>query len=174
LAGSYVVSEGKSRFYFVLFLATASILVVGANQFYPSPILQLMLEILLAGFLLTMAVLILRKVLKNERVTWEKISAALCVYLLTGYFWTFLYLMANRLNPMSFRNTQGGFSDLIYYSLVTLAMVGYGDITRVGPLARSLSCLEAITGQFYLAVMIARLVGLQITHAETPKGQAGC
>jgi len=61
---------------------------------------------------------------------------------------------------MSFRNASGGFSDLVYYSFVTLTTVGYGDITPVTPLVRALTCLEAIAGQFYLAVLIARLVGL--------------
>jgi hypothetical protein len=50
----------------------------------------------------------------------------------------------------------------LYYSFVTLTTVGYGDITPVGPLARSLAILEALTGQLYPAILLARLVALEV------------
>ena len=51
---------------------------------------------------------------------------------------------------------------LLYYSFVTLTTVGYGDITPVHPMARSLAMAEALVGQLYPAILIARLVSLQI------------
>jgi voltage-gated potassium channel Kch len=53
--------------------------------------------------------------------------------------------------------------DLTYYSFVTLTTLGYGDIAPITPLARSLAYLEAIVGQIYLTIIIARLVGLYIS-----------
>lgn len=53
----------------------------------------------------------------------------------------------------------------MYYSFVTLTTLGYGDITPVSPAAKSFSFIEAVTGQIYIAVLIARLVGLHIAHS---------
>jgi hypothetical protein len=58
-----------------------------------------------------------------------------------------------------------------YYSFVTLTTMGYGDILGVTKSARSLSILEAITGQLYLAIMISRLVGLYVSQSRTGKGR---
>ncbi|MCR4415511.1 MAG: potassium channel family protein, partial [Thermoguttaceae bacterium] len=54
---------------------------------------------------------------------------------------------------------------LSYFSFITLATVGYGDVTPTTSLARTLAWTEAITGQFYLAVLVAGLVGLKVTQA---------
>jgi hypothetical protein len=54
----------------------------------------------------------------------------------------------------------------IYYSFITLTSLGYGDITPLHPYARSLAAFEAISGQLYLAVLIARLVGLEMEYRE--------
>ncbi|MBN1852246.1 MAG: two pore domain potassium channel family protein [Pirellulales bacterium] len=54
---------------------------------------------------------------------------------------------------------------LNYFSFITLATVGYGDITPTTPLTRTLAWIEAITGQFYLAVIVAGLVGFKVTQA---------
>ncbi len=63
----------------------------------------------------------------------------------------------------------------IYYSFVTMTTLGYGDIVPVNPAARMLSVLQALTGQLYLVVLVARLVGLHIAHStgvntQTPHG----
>ena len=55
-----------------------------------------------------------------------------------------------------------GVSDWVYFSFVTLSTVGYGDITPVHPIARTLAMAEALAGQLYLAVLIARLVAMEV------------
>jgi hypothetical protein len=60
---------------------------------------------------------------------------------------------------------------LIYYSFVTLTTVGYGDVTPVSPTARTLAWIEAITGQFYVAIIVAGLVSLFVARAN--QGQFG-
>ena len=65
-------------------------------------------------------------------------------------------------------------AQMVYYSFVTLTTLGYGDIVPIAPSARALATLEAITGQLYLTVLVARLVGLHITHSSKqnrPKDQ---
>lgn len=55
-----------------------------------------------------------------------------------------------------------GGTQRVYYSLVTLTTMGYGDITPVHPVARSLATAEALTGQLHLAILISRLVALEL------------
>ena len=63
--------------------------------------------------------------------------------------------------------------ELAYYSFVTLTTLGYGDITPATPYARALSNLEAIFGQFYIAILVAALVGIYIANRIDPKSSAG-
>ena len=113
--------------------------------------------------------LILTHVLRDEEVSREKIFGALSVYLLLGVIWAMLFIMMDSLVPGSFRYGQERVlteAQMVYYSFVTLTTLGYGDIVPVSPTARSLATLEALTGQLYLTVLVARLVGLHITHAS--------
>ncbi|MEE8452822.1 MAG: potassium channel family protein [Thermoguttaceae bacterium] len=125
------------------------------------------------------AILILYDVLHGGAVTTDKLCGAMCVYLLIGVIWAVLYSLIEYGSPGSFavsqaalaldgRNGSGyeAFATLEYFSFVTLTTLGYGDITPVSPAARTLASFEAIVGQLYLAVMIARLVGLHIVHAN--------
>jgi len=115
----------------------------------------------------------LRLVLRASAVTVEHLYAALSAYLLAGLFLGVLYwgledlrpgsimVAGAGLSPQSFGLTQG-----IYFSFITLATVGYGDIVPGNDVVRGLAIVEAIAGQFYLAVMIARLVSLYMREAR--------
>jgi hypothetical protein len=135
-------------------------------------------------FVVTLAA-ILSHVLSRRRVTGETLSGAICAYLLIGLTGAFLYSVLEVFHPGSLKiapeppldsappsNTypHPGFSLLVYYSFVTLATVGYGDIIPVSSPARMLSVLEAIAGQLFLAVLIARLVGMHIASAGRGEG----
>lgn len=113
-------------------------------------------------------VAVIRQILMADRVTIHTISGAMVVFLLLGLFWALLYLLAEGLDATSFSlnidvNKADYSSDLFavltYFSLITLTSTGYGDITPISDLTRSLSALEAIVGQMFLAVLIAWLVG---------------
>jgi hypothetical protein len=119
------------------------------------------------------AVVILARVMKDRKVTTDTILGSMCGYLLLGIVWTMLFALVELLEPGSFLSggrplvdmqgdlaKQHVFANFIYYSFVTLTTLGYGDITPASPPARALSSLEAVTGQLYIAVLIARLVGL--------------
>jgi len=108
-------------------------------------------------------------VFSSRNVTWEVISAALVVYLLLGTIWSFGYTLTNLFIPGSFNISdhlvgQDGPS-YMYYSFITLTTVGYGDITPISGIARSLSMLEGIIGQTYMAVLVARLVGMHVANS---------
>jgi hypothetical protein len=118
------------------------------------------------------ACLLLADVLRKGAVTADKVYGALCVYLLIGLTWGFMFLTLEGFQPGSFQFGQARLSGiekdsatLIYFSFVTLSTVGYGDITPLSPPARSFAFMEAIIGQIYLAVLVARLVGLHIAYS---------
>jgi voltage-gated potassium channel len=125
------------------------------------------------------AVVILAYVLRGTAVTMDKIFAAVCVYLLIGFAWTFAYALIDALQPGSFVIHAIGNSaqyivrtrEFRYFSFMTLTTVGYGDIVPASTTARTLAALEGVTGQIYLAVLVARLVGLHIVHAYTTAGR---
>lgn len=116
---------------------------------------------------------ILRLILSSRRITYDTISGAICGYLLFGVMCSFIFGLIEIFYPGSFSefgNTiyfHGGAGhvrrevmEFIYFSMVTLSTVGYGDIAPVSPPARAMASVEGIAGQFYIAVLIARLVSL--------------
>jgi voltage-gated potassium channel len=109
------------------------------------------------------AAIALRYALRSEEIGSEHIYAALSAYLLGGIFFGVLYHAVEQAWPGSI-TTSGqatgiSLSDAVYFSFVTLATLGYGDVVPVNGVARGLAVIEAIIGQLFLAVMIARLVG---------------
>jgi hypothetical protein len=95
----------------------------------------------------------------------DRVFGALVLYLLLGVLWAVAYQFMERQLPGAFAghtDESDGLAEWAYFSFVTLTTVGYGDITPVALGARSLAMLEALVGQLYPAVIIARLVSLQV------------
>lgn len=93
----------------------------------------------------------------------ERIFGAIVLYLLVGLMFAVSYGFVERAAPASFKaqtRLSSAFADWVYFSFVTLTTVGFGDITPVTRAARALTILEALIGQLYPAVIIARLVSL--------------
>jgi len=116
----------------------------------------------------------LRSVLKQRQITGETISMSIAVYLLLGLTWGLLYIVIFTRDPGAFSlgtsarvSIEHLFPIFIYFSLTTLSTIGFGDITPLSLQARYAAVAEGITGQFYLAVLVARLVGMQMSQAET-------
>lgn len=118
----------------------------------------------------------LRSLLKQKEVTGETISMSISVYLLLGVAWGLLYAMMFALQPQAFSfgsspapilasGHQNVFPLFVYFSLTTLSTLGFGDILPLTLPARYAAVAEGITGQFYLAIMVARLVGLQMARS---------
>jgi hypothetical protein len=114
---------------------------------------------------IVLALVLLAQVFRSGPVTPNRIQGAIAVYLLFGVAWAHAYHITAMLHPGSFNTTSGELTtvlDWTYFSYVTLSTVGYGDITPVLPIARSLAIGESLTGQLYLAVLIARLVAMEV------------
>jgi hypothetical protein len=86
-------------------------------------------------------------------------------------FYGHAFAITARINPASFRGgvASGSLSDWIYYSFVTLTTLGYGDIVPVSQTARSLSVGESLTGQLYIAVLLAHLVSMRVSGTVITK-----
>jgi voltage-gated potassium channel len=125
----------------------------------------------LAGFLGFVIVSLLSAIFRARRVVTDTVLGAVCVYLLLGVAWGLGFALLELALPGSFRGLDehvapGRLHGLLYYSLTTVTTLSSGDIAPLTPPARILSVLETVTGQFYLTVLISRLVGLQISQSS--------
>jgi hypothetical protein len=110
---------------------------------------------------------ILRFIMRASRVNAEVVCAGISVYLLIAIMWAMIYKLLGDIDPKSFYfanvpNAEQTMTNAnsFYFSFATISSVGYGDITPVSKVARMLSVVEAITGLFFMAVLISRLVSL--------------
>jgi hypothetical protein len=103
---------------------------------------------------------IMRRLLSHHRIDLTTVAGALCVYLLAGLFFSYVFWFLGEVDPPFFAQSivPTGL-DYVYFSFVTLATLGYGDLTPISDLGRMLAVTEAIAGQLYLVSAVALLVG---------------
>ena len=143
----------------------------------PEPLTRL-LHLFSAFFLGFTVVAILQTIHEAESVSADSLAGAFSGYLLAGMVFAHIYCILESLSPGSFhvppdlavQLAEPGLrrTVLAYFSFITLTTVGYGDIYPATHLARELVCMEAVTGQFYIAVVMAELIGLRVSQ---PKGR---
>jgi Ion channel len=123
-------------------------------------------------------------ILRAPRVNSEVLCAGVAVYLLLGIIWMFAYILVAQLDPGDLahlgafaynvgprpEHSLGSF-DAFYFSFITLSTVGYGDITPMTHIARTLAMTEAMTGTLYMAVLISRLVALYTSQGSEVSGK---
>ena len=132
-----------------------------------------------AIFFIAVAGMIVRSIFGAQETTWDSIFGAICGYLLLGVAGGMTYAMIHTASPASFQlgdaikphleQVDYGQHIFIYYSFVTLTTVGYGDVVPLSISARTLSWVEAVTGQLYLAVLIAGLIGAMVAKSTALK-----
>ncbi len=134
-----------------------------------------------AVFFFFLISVLLRQVFRQGPVTGHRIRGAIAGYLLIGITWTFIYMLIGLLIEGAFSfpssmKTQPGDpesqSALVYFSFVTMATLGYGDIVPVHPVARMFAIIEALVGLLYPATLLARLVSLQIIYRNEPPAES--
>ncbi len=127
-------------------------------------------EILVGLLAVTVFVRLLAWVLTRRWADSNVVFASICVYLLLGLVFGFIYTQIASLEPEAFEPPQfvqdTRDSALFYYSLVTVSTLGFGDIVPVATAVRGLTVLEAVFGQIYLVVLVARLVGMHIGRRQ--------
>ncbi len=119
---------------------------------------------LLLTFMVAVAWLVAGEVLFTGSVDLNKIIGAVALYLLIGFIWSLLYTILLEFSPNALTGVEAGpwYDNMpitTYFSFVTLTTLGYGDISPATPLAEVFVILEAVLGMFYLAVIVASLVG---------------
>jgi len=106
-------------------------------------------------------------------VTLEAVFGVLCVYLLIGMLFAFLYGSIDRLggSPFFAGGQPASVADCLYYSFTTLTTVGYGDLTAHSNLGHTLSVSEALVGQIYLVTIVSLIVAnLGRSRPASPQG----
>uniref|UniRef100_A0A7V4G8C5 Two pore domain potassium channel family protein n=1 Tax=Desulfobacca acetoxidans TaxID=60893 RepID=A0A7V4G8C5_9BACT len=156
----------------VLALAAISLAFNLGEQFRPTLSLATLNACFSLGYLGLLLPMIVVRIFQEGPITGHRIQGAIVVYLLLGGIFSLLYQVTAFTLPQAFRWSDGLPSgdpnllrrELTYFSFITLTTTGYGDITAVHPLARTLVMLEALVGQLYPAIVLAWLVSLAVTH----------
>jgi Ion channel len=158
-----------------LFSALAAVVSVSAQVYalrIPSHFAILFSEMAILAATLVISWTLLLQIFRSKGpVTSVSLQAAIAVYLLFGTTWANAYMIAIQQNPHSFQSTialsSSSSEEWMYYSFVTpLTTLGYGEITPRSQVARSLAIGEALVGQLYLAILIARLVGKEMSSGR--------
>ena len=158
-------------------LMMAALLVVPAiagkwlNHVFPGSVSPYYFLVFGLAFVAFAVAVILRLLLRTRQVDTDLLCAGIVVYLLLGLLWSLAYVLLAQLAPGSFSFALAGSHmdgfNAFYFSFGTLSTVGFGDITPITKVARTLAVMEAVMGTFYLAILISRLVGMYSLTART-------
>jgi len=124
------------------------------------------------GFLFVAIVYTLKQVLFGTEINVNRLVGAICVYLIIGVTWAMFYTLADSIQPDSFAGFSPGDdlgwdSEWLYFSFVTMTTLGYGDILPISATARGLAYIQAVVGQFYVAILVAGLVSAYIGKRQS-------
>lgn len=168
LSAVYAIGQKRITLIIALFLLLLTEILQLLSYLKDIPSLDALSNILGGLLLAYTATIILLYLFSEDKITGDLIMGAICVYFLMGLVWSFVFSTLETFQPGSFQMPQGTVSQatFTYYSYVTLTTLGYGDVTPISTPARSFALLEAMMGQLYLAVLIARLVGIHIAQSS--------
>ena len=166
ISAALVASIGSRHFLLILGAGVVMFISHVANTLFDLGGLGLATRGLVVSFIVILSVVLARDVFfRRETVDAQVIYGAMSLYLLIGFCFGYAFAAAERLNPGSILGLSGAAVDtqlfeFYYFSVVTLTTLGYGDMTPISPVARGLAMVEALLGQIYLAVAIARVVAM--------------
>lgn len=164
----YAVSLNKNQMIIMAIFGLPLIIVLWSAYWVETPNIGLLSRIFGTLFCAFAIINILHYVFKSEVVTKETIFAAIDAYLLIALMFAFVFMVLEKLAPGSFAFSEGRTFDKLtrfeYFSFVTITTLGFGDITPVTEKAGALASLEAVTGQIYLVVLVAWLVGMYVSR----------
>ena len=179
IASVYAVSQHRRVLIVGLVLATPTLVLEWITNVHDPLPLRIIDHATSVVFLSFVIGVLLTRILRQQDVTTDTIYGGICVYLLAGVVWAYAYDLIETVVPGSFRFGEGplpdGFSALaqaersrrfFFFSFVTLTTLGYGDITPVTQQSRAIAILEAVAGPLFMAIFIARLVGLHMVQAR--------
>lgn len=150
----------------VAFVGTWSVFSLGIDARVETRVVERVVGVVFLGWT---AGLVLNRVLRQDNVTVDTLMGSVCAYLLIAAAWGMAYSALEIGNPESFSMPSDppdfvpNINDWLYYSFMTLTTLGYGNIQPATRAAGTLTWMEAMAGQFYLAVLVARLVSLHVS-----------
>ena len=170
--GIWSFKESKHWFLAGLGILAAIIVVVVIGFILESAGLRYIHLLLMLVFFIWTTWLAARQVLFTGTIDDNKIVGAICIYLLLGMIWTIMYLLIAQAVPDAFNGLQqapwyDNFSELSYYSFVTLTTLGYGDISPKLPIPQFLAYMEAVVGVLYIAILVASLIGVRMSNRSS-------
>ena len=172
--GAYFAGTTRRHLWTAVCLAVPAFLLQGAAISVDAPALDFGATSSTLVFLVYVTVVSTVRVLSPGAVTADRLVGSAVVYLLLGLVWSMLFALQEVLQPGSFAGLDRGVyqgDELLYFSFVTLTTLGYGDISPLTPITRTTVWLEAVVGQLYLAILVARLVG--IPAVARARGEGG-
>jgi voltage-gated potassium channel len=182
IAGLYAAQPSRRSLVLGLILASIDLAIGRLADIDSSGWLLTLQAILWLATMIFVTVAILEVVLGSRPVTIETLQAAFCVFLLLGLVWVYLYILIELVAPGSFQylgearpiwredqSRRVGFLRFLILSYSTMTSRGYADIAPASDFANICGCLEAMMAQVYLAVVIARLVGLQASQSPSER-----
>ncbi len=176
LTGVFLYFRRKSRLKFGIALILILVLLTWVNHFHFHPALFVANGLLDSTVFAVLAGQLVISLLKKHMGTFQSILGAISGYLLLGLSWAILYSVSERLNNQSLLSAVTGeqisdFSQFVYFSFVTMSTLGYGDIHPGTQVTRTLAWMQSVVGQFYLAVLVARLVSEIPLHQKIEDGK---
>ncbi|PQO33203.1 hypothetical protein C5Y96_10125 [Blastopirellula marina] len=167
VAAVFINWQHRMKLWLFAIAAVISLVLHWLTLFFPDDSLSILRYIAGFFFLGFTAAMLLKSIIGRDEVTPNAILGSICVYLLLGLMWALGYSALTVFEEAPFHlpettsSTAGdppSLATLLYFSFVTMSTLGYGDITPQSDLARTLTWTQSVTGQFYLAVLVARLV----------------
>jgi hypothetical protein len=173
LAWAALCITGRKRdFWLLLAVGTAAPILDLVEPFASAPFaVNVAKDALWLLFPLVLAERLFVSIYNADKITQAELAGAISVYILVGLFFASLYELYHLFDPQAIQwgpNIVGGdpqFGDFVYFSFVTMASVGYGDVAPSSPLVRITVVFEAVIGLMYLAILVARFVSM---HALRP------
>jgi hypothetical protein len=165
ISSGFAVGDRPATRLWILLGAMPTIVSMWLHHLFPSAVPMRIAHILFCGFATWVSLRLFRFVLDAKQVDGNVLSAAAATYLMAALVWGTAYIVVFDLDPKAFSFALGppeghvlkGFTAL-YFSLSTLSTVAYGDIMPASPAARLLAMAEAVSGVFYITIVVARLV----------------
>jgi hypothetical protein len=145
---------------FPVALATAATAGAVLNLFWRDEALTTAVAVVGGLLAITIAVVIAEGAISQQEVNSRSVAGAICVYVLVGIVFMFVYSVLATVDPSPFfaQGTDGTRALRVYFSYVTLATLGYGDYTPASNVGHALAVLEALLGQVYLVTVVAVVV----------------
>jgi hypothetical protein len=178
IAGIIAVTSSRHHAYTLAVIAFAAVIPQAIDPHIDSVVTGVIANSATLAFLTYILVIIFHDLFKTTRVTIDTLVGALCGYLLIAAIFAaaystvilfdgsaFLIAPALDVDPANLHFQGTHFGVLTYYSVITLTTVGYGDVVPASTISRGMASIEAVTGQIYLTVIVARLVGMHLGAA---------